>query len=61
MLLEYHKKRNMFREYLKICNFVTYQITFLMTCQKQKTPKGHFEINQLEINCPLIQVQKIDT
>ena len=36
-VLYFKKKfRNMFREYLKIRNFVTYQITFLLTCQPQK-------------------------
>ena len=34
-VLYFQKKiRNRFREYSKICNFVTYQITFLMTCQQ---------------------------
>ena len=30
------KNRNRLREYSKIRNFVTYQITFLMTCQQHK-------------------------
>ena len=36
------KKKKRFREYSKIRNFVTYQITFLMTCQQHKTKSPTF-------------------
>ena len=31
------KNRDRLRAYSKICNFVTYQIAFLMTCQQHKS------------------------
>ena len=42
-VLYFKKDRDRLREYSKIRNFVTYQLTFLLTCQPQKTPKSPFK------------------